>query len=381
MLFRSLGRTGVKLSVLGFGTKYLPENVENDKRWVSIDNAIKAMHRSFELGINHVDTAYTYNNGLSETATSQALKSWPGKIHIGAKIPTHLIKKRGDYRRYLEEQLTRLKVACIDFYYFDNVNYQSFLSIDKRANWVREAEKAKDEGLIKHISLSFNSPAEEMKLFTDMRLFSVISCGYNLLNFDYNIAIEYAAKKGIGIITTEPLAGGKIVQLPAKIRTELNSSTRNNTELGLRFVIANPSITATLSSMKTVEMVEENIFYVSDSTPLAAEELKNINLYMSKLHDIAKKICTNCGDCLPCPQEVNIPYIFQLYIYYQVYGLKDYAQKKYSSLETDPLVSGKNALSCFHCGLCIQKCPHQVEIADQLKEFHKTLSPYYRASN
>ncbi len=378
MLYRTLGKTGIKLSVLGYGTKYLPENESNGKRWISIDNSIKTMHRSFELGVNHIDTSYIYNNGLSETAISQALKNWQDKVYLGTKTPTKLIKKPGDYRKYLEEQLSRLNVDYIDFYYFGQVDYQTFLLIDKKTNWIKEAKKAQEEGLIKHIGLSFNAPPEEMKLMVDMKLFSVISCAYNLLNRKNSIAIEYAANKGVGIIAAKPLAGGKIVLLPDKFRTEIKCSARNNVELGLSFAIGNPHITATLSSMKNLEMVEENIFYTANSTPITEEELKKINNYMDEIQEKADNICTGCKYCLPCPQEVNIPYIFGLYIDHRIYELKDYACQMYGDLETNPDISGKNALSCFQCGLCLQKCPHNIEISTQLKEAHKTLSPYYQ---
>jgi hypothetical protein len=378
MLYRTLGQTGIKLSVLGYGTKYLPESESKGKRWISIDNSIKAMHRSFELGVNHIDTSYLYNNGLSETAISQVLKNWQEKIYIGTKAPTKLIKKPGDYRKYLEEQLSRLNVDCIDFYYFDQVDYQNFLLINKRTNWIKEAKKAQKEGLIKHIGFSFNAPPEEMKLMVDMKLFSVISCSYNLLNRKNSIAIEYAASKGTGIIAAEPLAGGKIVLLPNKFRAEMNPSARNNVELGLSFVIANRCISATLCSMKNLEMVEENIFYTADSTPITKEQLKNMNDYLDELQEAADKICKGCKYCLSCPQEVNIPYIFELYIDHQIYGLKDYASQMYSNLETNSEFTGKNALSCFNCGLCSQKCPLNIEISIKLKEAHKTLSPYYQ---
>ena len=108
------------------------------------------------------------------------------------------------------------------------------------------------------------------------------------------------------------------------------------------------------------------------------EQLKNMNDYLDELQEAADKICKGCKYCLSCPQEVNIPYIFELYIDHQIYGLKDYASQMYSNLETNSEFTGKNALSCFNCGLCSQKCPLNIEISIKLKEAHKTLSPYYQ---
>ena len=79
---------------------------------------MKTMQHAFTCGVNYVDTAYFYHNGESEVAVGKAIKGWRDKVTLSSKSPGHLVKKPGDYRRILEEQLTRLQEDDIDFIIF-----------------------------------------------------------------------------------------------------------------------------------------------------------------------------------------------------------------------------------------------------------------------
>lgn len=378
MLYRPLGRTGVKLSVLGFGTGHLPEVEDGGHRRIDVESAVKLMHRAFALGINYVDTAYGDHGGESERIVGQALKGWRNKIYLSTKSPSYLVKKPGDFFRYLEEQLKRLEVDFIDFYHLHGIGYNSCLEIESKAGWLEEAQKAKEEGLIKHISFSLNAPPEDLKKLVDMGIFSSVLCRYNLLDRKNEEAIHYVARKGIGVLVMEPFGGGKVIGLPDKFREQISSRVQNNVEMALRFVLTNPDVTCALSGMTNLEMLEENIFYAGNPDPLPSRELEKIERLLNNLRKKADVYCTGCEYCLPCPQDVNIPYIFELYTYLRVYELEDYARKMYAKIESDPWIKGKNALACFECGLCEQKCPQMIEIRTQLKEAHRLLSPYYR---
>jgi predicted aldo/keto reductase-like oxidoreductase len=85
----------------------LPEKKGNDASELDMDEAVRIMQHGFKQGINYVDTAYFYHDGKSEVAVGKAIKSWRDKVTLSSKSPGHLIKKPGDYRRILEEQLSR----------------------------------------------------------------------------------------------------------------------------------------------------------------------------------------------------------------------------------------------------------------------------------
>ena len=129
MQYRTFGNTGIKLSALGFGAMRLPEVEINGLKQIDEEKAISAMRRAFELGVNYIDTAYLYHGGASEVVVGKAVKGRRDKIYLSSKSPGHLVKKPGDYRRILEEQLTKLQEEYLDFYYFHGISFQSFMEI------------------------------------------------------------------------------------------------------------------------------------------------------------------------------------------------------------------------------------------------------------
>ena len=373
MQYRTFGNTGIKISVLGFGAMRLPEVEINGRKQVDVEQAIKTIHRAFELGVNYIDSAYFYHDGQSEVVVGQAIKGWRDKVYLATKSPGHLLRKPGDYRRILEEQLTRLQEDYIDFYHFHGIGYHNFLQTDQNTKWLSEALQAKQEGLIKNISFSFHAPPEEMKQLVDTGIFASVLCQYNLLDRSNEEAIAYAKNKGLGVAVMGPVGGGRIAGLPEKIRQELNMTAENNVKLAFRFVLANPHVDCALSGMGSVAMVEENIKYTADTNPLSPEEIQAVNELMGKYRKMADLYCTGCKYCLPCPNGIDIPFIFELYNYYRVYELVDYAQGTYAQMGRDQWLPKIKADACSECGVCEIRCPQRIKIIKQLKEAHRIL--------
>ncbi len=373
MQYRTFGNTGIKLSALGFGAMRLPEVELNGKKQIDEEKALQIIQRAFGLGVNYIDTAYIYHGGNSEVVVGKVIKGWRDRIFLSSKSPGHLIKKPGDYRRILEEQLTRLQEDYLDFYYFHGISYQSFMDIDKQANWLKEAEQAKAEGLIKQIAFSFHDPPEELIQLVDLGVFTGVLCQYNFLDRSNEEAIAYAHSKGLGVAVMGPVGGGRIAGLPEKIRQEVNLPVDSNVELALRFVLANPNITCALSGMGSLQMVEENVRYAGNAEPLKPDEVGAINTLMEKYRKLADLYCTGCNYCLPCPKGIDIPSIFELYNYHNVYGLKDYARENYAEYGKQPWLPKLKADACSQCGACELKCPQKIKIREQLQETHRVL--------
>lgn len=375
MIYRDFGNTGVKISRLGFGAMRLPEKKVNNTSELDMDEAVRIMQHGFKEGINYVDTAYFYHDGKSEVAVGKAIKGWRDKVTLSSKSPGHLIKKPGDYRRILEEQLTRLQEDSIDFYHFHGISYQGFLDIDKNAGWLKEAEQANSEGLIKHICFSFHSSApEDLIKLADLGHFESVLCQYNFLDRSNEEAMAYAHEKGLGVIVMGPVGGGRIAGLPKAIRDELNLPIENNIEMAFRFVLANPNVDCALSGMGSMQMVEENLQYANNEMPLSNQEVEQINALMQKLRKMADLYCTGCKYCLPCPEDIQIPQIFDLYNYHNVYGLKDHACDTYAQYGISPWLPKVKADACTECGTCEERCPQHIQIRAQLKEAHKILT-------
>jgi len=377
MQYRDFGNTGIKVSALGFGAMRLPEIEIKGKYQVKEEESIEMIQRAFELGVNYIDTAYPYCHNQSELIVGKALQGWRDKVYLSSKMPTWFVKKRSDYRRFLEEQLKKLKVEYIDFYHFHGLDEDRFKNIVLKHNLLREARKAKEEGLIKHISFSFHDKPEVMKRLIDIGIFESVLCQYNLLDRSNEEVMAYAQSKGLGVAVMGPVGGGRLAT-SGILREIPVGNVKSTPELALRFVLANKNVSVALSGMENIEMVEENVRVASSSEHLTNEELQIMENFIEGRKRKEEIPCTMCGYCQPCPNDVAIPEIFQLMNYYTIYGLKEYARKEYQNIGVGTLWSGdkderQKADACVECGRCEEQCPQKIKIMEKLKEIHEIL--------
>lgn len=374
MRYKAFGKTGIQISALGFGCMRLPMIKAGGQNVVDVDKVIEMVHRAHALGVNYFDTAYFYCNGLSEAALGKALKGIREKVYVSTKSPGHLLKKPGDYRRLLEEQLQRLECEYIDFYHFHGIGFENFHETDKRTHWLSEAVRAREEGLIRRVSFSFHDRPENMVKLIDLGLFTSVLCQYNAIDRSNEASLAYASARGLGTVVMGPLGGGRVSGLPGELAARLGVKVRSSAELALRFVFSNPHIDCALSGMENLAMLEENAAVASRGDPLSQDEVKAINDMMEENAKLAQLYCTGCGYCLPCPAQVNIPHIFRMMNNYRIYGIKEYARKGYADIGVNEWIPGNKADACTECGLCETKCPQKLPIRAQLKESHQALS-------
>jgi predicted aldo/keto reductase-like oxidoreductase len=371
--YRKYGNTGVMISALGFGTMRLPE-VETNGTWnVDEEKAVKILHRAFDLGVNYVDSAYGYCHGNSEYAVGKALKGYRDKVYLSTKMPTWKAKKEGDYTRLLEEQLKKLDVDYIDFYHFHSLDKKSWENTVLKLNLLKEAEKAKSEGLIKHISFSFHDAPEVMKEIIDTGIFESVLCQYNLLDRSNEEAIAYAREKGLGVAIMGPVGGGRLSVPSDVISKSLGGGFKGTPEVALRFVLGNQNVSCALSGMSTMEMVEENTKVASMEEPISKEDWSKVNTMLEETKRLADLYCTGCDYCMPCTKGIKISKVFSLMNYHKVYGLTEYAKNEFKNLGKNDSY-GSSPADCIECGACEGRCPQKIKIREQLKQSVKELS-------
>lgn len=374
MIYKEFGKTGVKVSALGFGAMRLPMIEKDGKKYVDEDKSIQIIHRAFELGVNYIDTAPYYCDSLSEAAVGKALKGWRDKVYVSTKNPIENASG-DDFRKRLEKSLKNLDVNSIDFYHMWGINWKAYKdNIDVPNGPLQAAYRAKEEGLIKHMSFSFHDAPENMLKIIDTGNFETVLCQYNLLDRANEASIAHAHEKGLGVVIMGPVGGGRLGAPSPIIQEMLKGKAKSTAEMALRFVLANPNVTIALSGMSTIEMVEENAAVASIPGTLTNEELKKVEQMLEENRRLSELYCTGCNYCMPCPSGVNIPHIFRLMNYNRVYGLKDYASDEYAKLLDVNNKIGQAASACLECGACESKCPQHLEIINQLKQSHEALS-------
>jgi predicted aldo/keto reductase-like oxidoreductase len=365
MKYIELGNTGYTVSRLGFGSMRLPMIEIGGKEYVDVERAVQVIHRALELGVNYVDTGFLYCNEESELVVGTALESWPHKdeLVVTAKCTKFRMERPGDMRRMLEHQLWRQRRENFDFYLFHGVGWDNWHEIDEKTGWFEDMRRARDEGLVKHVGFSFHDTPENMVRLIDTGLMELVTCQYNYLDRSNEEAIGYAREKGLGVVIMGPVGGGRLSIMPQGVRELAGLSSGNAAELALRFVLAHPGVHVALSGMGSIDMVEQNCAAI-DRGPLGEGEVSTLNAMLDGMKELAQLYCTGCEYCMPCPNDVNIPRIFELANYYRVYGLQEYAREQYRGL----VERGQDADRCIECGVCLDRCPQHIEIPEQLKE-------------
>ncbi|HOD39698.1 MAG TPA: aldo/keto reductase [Candidatus Wallbacteria bacterium] len=369
MNYRKLA--GKDISILGFGAMRLP--VANGK--VDEEAAVNLIRKGVDMGVNYVDTAYVYHGGESETIVGKALGNGraPG-VKVATKLPLWLCQAPEDFDKYLGEQLKKLCRDHIDFYLVHALGGEAWQKA-KKLDIMKKMEKAKADGRIGHIGFSFHDRFESFIEIIDGYNWEFCQIQYNYMDEDFQAGkkgLEYAAKKGVGVVIMEPLRGGSLAGgLPQNVYRELNSGSAGRTaaEWALRFVWDRKEASTVLSGMSSIEQLEENVRVASmpemkNGGFFSAADRHAVEKAREEFLKLIKVPCTNCGYCLPCKSGVDIPYNFQLYNSLYMYANLNSARLSYNVF-TQPQ---KRASACTNCGECLPKCPQKIEIAARLKD-------------
>lgn len=372
MKYKKFGNTGQQISVLGFGCMRLPEMEQDGKFTVDQDKTSEMLRFAAEQGVNYFDTAFHYCHDNSEIAVGEALRPIRKDVMISTKIPLAEVNEASDYRRLLETSLQKLGTDYIDFYHFWGINKQVFDDKILALDLLNEAQKAKEEGLIRHISFSFHDKSEYAKYIIDKaEIMETMLIQYNLLDRSNEEAIAYAAQKGLGVVAMGPVAGGRLAPPSNLYQKFLGKDSSATYELALKFVIGNESIACALSGMENLDMVKANTAIAASSEGMSAKEWADVAKSIDELKKFADLYCTGCNYCQSCPQKINISGIFNMYTYHNVYGLTELAKKEYQAHLQAERPSYKD---CIGCGACEKRCPQKIQIREKLALADEVLS-------
>lgn len=374
MRYRDFGKTGFKVSALGFGCMRLPLKDPEDAGSIDEEEAIRMLHFAIDKGVNYIDTAYTYHKQKSESLVGAALAGgYRQKVKIATKLPIWEVNKREDCDRILEEQLRRLNTDHIDMYLLHSLNQGNWDKVKDLAI-LSFLDRALADGRIKYAGFSFHADKKLFKEIIDAYCWDFCQIQLNIIDQDYQAGLEgmrYAGDRGIAVVVMEPLRGGKLVK---KIPPEVEALWRNApvkrspVAWGLRWVWNHPEVSLLLSGMSNMAQVEENIRIAEDALPnsLTEEELDLIEAVRKEYEQKVKIKCTACSYCLPCPRGVSIPDNLAIYNDSFVFG-KEEARRSYlwqASLKRD-------ASLCVECGSCEKVCPQELPITRYLKEMRE----------
>lgn len=384
MKYRELGRTGKKVSVLGFGCMRLPilggsdnpYDTLNPEKFIDEEKAGEMIRYAFENGINYFDTAYRYHTGQSEVFLGRALRPIRDKVLLASKLPVWMVESPDDFDRILDEQLARLSTDYLDVYLLHGLSGKHWEKV-RDLGVMGFLERARADGRIRHHGFSFHDRPEVFREIVEYAPWDVCLIQYNYLDVEFQAGrsgLEYASEKGIGVMVMEPLRGGKLAgRAPAAVMEEWAKTIirRSPVEWAFLWLWDQPQVCMALSGMSSMDQLEENIRIAGEAgTGILRKEDKDIISRVREIYLSRSKIgCTGCGYCLPCPSGVNIPWNLSLYNNLFMFDEEELSTMIYNHI----LPPGERALNCVECGRCETLCPQKIPIIRELKNVEKTL--------
>ena len=370
MIYSEYGKTGHKVSAVGFGGMRF-----NTKKKSNEENAEILLH-AFDKGINYFDTAPGYCDDKSESIFGLAFEKLSKdreKFFVSTKVMPKENNGAEEGIASVKKSLERLKIDYIDFFHVWCIRtFEQYEIAMKEGGLYEGLLKCKEEGLIKHICVSTHLPGNEISKIISDGYFEGVLMGVNILNFQFRWKGAVAARKaGLGVVAMNPLAGGIIPGYQDRLKY-IADKNETPVEAAIRFLVCAPQINVALIGFNNKKEIDIACKVTENAQPFSESDLEKIKEKMSANMDV---LCTGCGYCEEsCPVEIPIPRFMQVYNEKLFCNKSD--QDMIASLDGNRkwgILQGvkANPNDCVKCGKCEEVCTQHLNIIDRLAEMAK----------
>ncbi len=335
--YRTLGKTGLKVTTVGFGCM------------ITSDGSV--VERAADLGVTYFDTARGYQGGNNERMVGAALKKKRNQITLSSK--THA-GSREQALSDLDTSLKELGTDHLDIWYLHAKERPGDVTDDL----IDAQQTAKKAGKIRFAGVSTHGGQTELIPFLAKHpAIDVILTAYNFtMGSNLNQVIEEASKAGKGIVAMKVMAGGVRRLRPgdanyAKLKQD------GALLAALKWVTRNPNVNTTVPSMTDMDQLEENLRAMAHPFGPADEKL-----LAAHLERIGPLYCRMCGQCAgTCPKGLPVPDVLRFLTYAEGYGQFALGRERYQELRPEHA-----SVKCSECPVCTVQCPNGVHVAQQL---------------
>ena len=326
MKYTTLGKTGLKISRMGFGGIPIQK--------VDVPAVRTLMQAMRECGVNYIDTARGYT--VSEQYIGEALEGMRDHFVLATKS---MARTKEAMEKDIETSLRNLRTDHIDLYQVHNPSLSDLETVVAPGGALEALLEAKAAGRIGHIGVTAHMATVFEKALS-MDWVETVMFPYNIVETQGEALMRRCTEQNVGFIVMKPLAGGAL----------------EDAALAMRFIAQNPDVSVVIPGMYAVGELEQNLAAMENEAPLSGEELAKIDQIRAEL---GTQFCRRCNYCQPCAAGIGISGIFVLEGYLKRYGLGDWAKARYAAM-------GKKAGDCIGCGACEARCPYQLPIREML---------------
>ncbi len=341
-VYRTLGRTGLKITVVSFGAMLTPEP--------------EVIRAGLDQGINYIDTARVYLKGKNEEVVAQAIKGRRDKIYLATKARPASNTKNEIFRD-VEESLTSLRTDYIDVLQLHNLKSKERAFIPE----VRAAlAKLRQEGKVRFFGVTTHTNEAEVvnAVASDPdRFFDTVLVKYNFTSGrDVKEAIARAAQADIGVVAMKTQAGGYKTSALGPISPH---------QAALKWALSDTNVTAAIPGMMDFSHLKEDIS-VMGMMKLTRREEQILARYGQA---ISPYYCQLCGRCEGlCSRGVAISDINRCLMYAEAYGSLDLAVDTYREIPTRASLK-----ACLECSECTASCVNGINIPAKLERARRIL--------
>lgn len=379
MIYNTLGKTGLEVSRLGFGTMRLPtinSNADIDKAEASL-----MLKYGIENGINIIDTAFPYHSaeldgdGNSERFVGEFLKenSLREEILLQTKSPSWLMEKRSDFDYYLDLQLEKLQTDYVDIYLLHSLTVPDWTKV-KELNVLDFLDDCLSSGKIRHIGFSSHIEVDYLiEILDEYPKWEVVMTQMNYLDEYYQsgiMGLNYLKEVNVGSMIMEPLRGGRLVNnIPDEVQKLWNTAETKRTpvEWALQYLWNRDDVDCVFSGMTSLEQVKQNVELASKEDIISEHDSELIREVARTYRTFLGNRCTRCGYCMPCPHGVDIINCLTEYNIAHMMGDPKASAMQYFSLIDDD----SRADSCIDCKECIPFCTQMLDIPAELQKVYE----------
>ncbi len=331
--YRTLGRTGLKVTTLGFGCM------------ITSDPSV--IERAADIGINHFDTARGYQQGNNERMVGAGLGTRRKQIVLSTK--SHAPDKKG-LQENLDTSLRELKTDYVDIWYLHSKDKTT----DVTDEMIEVQQQAKKEGKIRFAGVSTHRPQELLPWMAQKGVFDVALTVYNFaMGASIDQAIDTATKAGIGVVAMKVMAGGfKSVKPSDPLYSKLKQD--GAMLAALKWALKKPNVATTIPGITDMDQLDENLKAMAD--PFSSGDEKVLT---ARLEAIRPLYCHMCGECDgQCQQGLPVADVIRILTYADGYGQFALGRERFQQL-----AANHRAVNCGDCDECTVQCPHGVRVS------------------